>query len=84
MSNDTDRFCGGHLDDPYLPDVFPVPQSEQDNDLRVPGDYWLTIVIGWLVLIPVFWIYIQISEKVDQEINDSSSGAADGTSGGNS
>jgi len=48
-----------------------------------PADYWLTIVIGWLVLIPVYWIYIQISEKVDQEINDSSNGAADNAPGGN-
>jgi putative solute:sodium symporter small subunit len=47
-----------------------------------PADYWLTLVIGWLVLIPVFWIYVEISEKIDQEINDSSSGQADIASGG--
>ncbi len=67
-----------------FPMYFLFPNLNKITIFGFPADYWLTIVIGWLVLIPVFWIYIQISEKVDQEINDSSSGAADGTSGGNS
>jgi putative solute:sodium symporter small subunit len=55
------------------------------NDMRIfgfPADYWLTIVIGWLLVLPVLWLYIEVSEKVDQEINDSSSDAQDSTQGG--
>lgn len=57
------------------------------NDMRIfgfPADYWLTIVIGWLLVLPVLWLYIEVSEKVDQEINDSSSDAEDSTQGGHS
>lgn len=55
------------------------------NDMRIfgfPADYWLTIVIGWLVLLPVYWFYIQVSEQVDQEISDSSSEAEGDVKGG--
>jgi len=54
------------------------------NDMRIfgfPADYWLTIVIGWLLVLPVLWLYIEVSERVDQEINDSSSDAQDSTRG---
>ncbi|HPF57722.1 MAG TPA: DUF4212 domain-containing protein [Candidatus Competibacteraceae bacterium] len=66
-----------------FPMYFLFPELNKVTIFGFPADYWLTIVIGWLVLIPVFWIYIQISEKVDQEINDSSTGAADNAPGGN-
>ena len=36
-----------------------------------PTHYFLTIVIGWLVLIPLYWIYINVSEKIDAEIAES-------------
>ena len=50
-----------------------------------PTHYFLTIIIGWLVLIPVYWIYINVSEKIDAEIADSKSpeppAATDASSG---
>jgi hypothetical protein len=30
------------------------------------------IVVGWLLLIPLYWIYIEVSEKIDDEIAESS------------
>ncbi len=36
-----------------------------------PAHYLLTIVVGWLVVVPLYWIYIQVSEKVDDEIAES-------------
>ena len=33
-----------------------------------PAHYLLTIVVGWIVLIPLYWIYIQMSEQIDREI----------------
>lgn len=65
-----------------FPMYFLFPELNQMTIFGFPADYWLTIVIGWLVLIPVFWIYIQVSEKVDQEINDSSSEAVGDVKGG--
>jgi putative solute:sodium symporter small subunit len=65
-----------------FPMYFLFPELNQMTIFGFPADYWLTLVIGWLVLIPVFWIYVEISEKIDQEINDSSSGQADIASGG--
>ena len=65
-----------------FPMYFLFPELNQMTIFGFPADYWLTLVIGWLVLIPVFWIYVEISEKIDQEINDSSNGQADIASGG--
>jgi putative solute:sodium symporter small subunit len=60
-----------------FPMYFLFPELNKVTIFGFPADYWLTIVIGWLVLLPVYWIYIQVSEKIDQEINDSSSEAPD-------
>ena len=37
-----------------------------------PAHYLITIVVGWLVLIPVYWVYINISENIDREIEETS------------
>jgi putative solute:sodium symporter small subunit len=42
-----------------------------------PAHYLMTIVVGWLVMIPLYWIYIIVSEKIDDEIRETS--AADST-----
>jgi|GEM_PF-986021 len=36
-----------------------------------PAHYLLTIVVGWLVVIPLYWVYINVSEKIDDEIAES-------------
>ncbi|NJO55442.1 MAG: hypothetical protein HC834_02775 [Rhodospirillales bacterium] len=36
-----------------------------------PAAYILTIIIGWLGLIPLYWIYINMSENIDDEIRSS-------------
>ena len=63
------------------PMYFLFPGLNKVTIFGFPADYWLTIVIGWLVLLPVYWIYIQVSEQVDQEISDSS-GEAEGDAPG--
>ncbi len=42
-----------------------------------PAHYFLTLVIGWIVLMPLYWIYIQISEKIDREITELSGRAVE-------
>ncbi len=64
-----------------FPMYFLFPGLTESTIFGFPTHYFLTIVIGWLVLIPVYWIYINVSEKVDAEIADSgapkSSGGAE-------
>lgn len=42
-----------------------------------PAHYLLTMVLGWLVLMPVFWIYINVSDKIDRDIAELSGRAAE-------
>jgi putative solute:sodium symporter small subunit len=39
--------------------------------LGFPAHYFLTLVVGWLVLMPLYWIYIKTSERIDREIEES-------------
>lgn len=63
-----------------FPMYFLFPSLTESTIFGFPTHYFLTIVIGWLVLIPVYWIYINVSEKVDAEIADS--GAPPSTAAG--
>ena len=68
-----------------FPMYFMFPGLTQFTIFGFPAHYLLTMVIGWLVLIPVWWIYIGISEKIDDEIremDESESGAAAKSAGG--
>ena len=51
--------------------------------LGFPAHYFLTIVIGWIALMPLYWIYIGMSEQIDREIEESTpaSGADTPTEG---
>jgi putative solute:sodium symporter small subunit len=64
-----------------LTHVFPMyflfPGLIQMTIFGFPAHYFLTLVLGWIVLMPLYWIYIQISEKIDQEISDLSGRAAE-------
>lgn len=59
-----------------LTHIFPLyflfPGLTQIMILGYPAHYLITIVVGWLVLIPLYWIYIGISEKIDREIVETS------------
>jgi putative solute:sodium symporter small subunit len=54
------------------PMYFLFPGLTQMTMFGFPAHYFLTLVIGWLVLIPLYWIYIPISEKIDAEIRGTS------------
>lgn len=61
-----------------LTHIFPIyflfPGLTQATWFGFPAHYLLTIVVGWLVLIPLYWIYIEVSEKIDQEIAEEGAG----------
>jgi len=53
-----------------FPMYFLFPGLTQFTIFGFPAHYFLTMVIGWLVLIPVYYVYIGISEKIDDEIRE--------------
>ena len=52
-----------------------IPQLTALYILGFPAHYFITLVVGWIGTMVFYWFYIQISEKIDQEI-DETSGAA--------
>lgn len=38
-----------------------------------PAHYFITLVVGWLVLMPLYWLYLNLSERIDREIEDTTS-----------
>ena len=64
-----------------LTHVFPMyflfPGLIQMTIFGFPAHYFLTLVLGWIVLMPLYWIYIQISERIDREVSEVSGRAAE-------
>ncbi len=60
-----------------FPFYFLFPELTQVNLFGFPAHYLLTIIIGWLVLIPLYWIYIKVTDRIEKEIEESSSRAAE-------
>lgn len=56
------------------PLYFLFPQLTETTIFGFPTHYLMTIVVGWLVMIPLYWIYIVLSEKIDDEIRETSAG----------
>jgi uncharacterized membrane protein len=56
----------------FLTHIFPVyflfPAITTFTIFGFPAHYLLTMVVGWLVLMPAYWYYIKVSEQIDQEI----------------
>lgn len=56
----------------FLTHIFPVyflfPGIVEFTIFGFPAHYLMTMVVGWLVLVPAYWYYIKISEQIDQEI----------------
>ena len=56
----------------FLTHIFPVyflfPQMVEYTIFGFPAHYLMTMVVGWLVLVPVYWYYMEISEQIDREI----------------
>lgn len=62
-----------------LTHVFPIyflfPGLTESTIFGFPTHYFFTMIVGWLVLIPAYWIYIEISEKIEDEIRETSTAA---------
>lgn len=53
-----------------FPMYFLFPGLTEFTIFGFPAHYLLTMVFGWLVLMPVYYVYIGISEKIDDEIRE--------------
>ena len=69
-------FAGFTLLTHIFPLWFLFPSITESTIFGFPTHYFVMIVVGWLVLIPLYWIYIEVSEKVDEEIAETSPFAA--------
>lgn len=65
----------------FLTHIFPIyflfPGLMEFDIFGFPAHYFVTMVLGWIVLMPLFWIYIQVSEKIDEDITRLSTRAAE-------
>ena len=61
----------------FYPIYFLFPELTQTMLFGFPAHYFLTLVIGWIALMPLYWVYIQMSEKIDAEIQQSESPLSD-------
>lgn len=70
-------FCVVTLLTHIFPLYFLYPEITHIMLLGYPAHYLITIVVGWLVLIPVYWLYINISDKIERDIEETSQSALD-------
>ncbi|GAB4258107.1 MAG: hypothetical protein Kow0092_05470 [Deferrisomatales bacterium] len=56
----------------FLTHIYPIyflfPGLTRLELFGFPAHYFLTLFLGWVVLMPLYWIYMQLSEKIDREI----------------
>lgn len=70
-------FCVVTLLTHIFPLYFLFPELTQMMLFGYPAHYLITIVAGWIVLIPVYWVYIRISDNIEREIEETSQSALD-------
>jgi putative solute:sodium symporter small subunit len=58
-----------------FPVYFLVPDLTKAYILGFPAHYFITLVVGWIGTMIFYWFYIQISEKVDRDIEETSAAA---------
>ena len=65
----------------FLTHIFPVyflfPSMVEFTIFGFPAHYMMTMVVGWLVLVPAYWYYIKVSEQIDDEIAQYEPGVED-------
>ena len=62
----------------FLTNIYPLwfmfPGITKSYIMGFPTHYFLAMFLGWVVLIPFYWFYMNVSENIDREIENSSSG----------
>lgn len=60
----------------FLTHIYPLyfwfPKLTEIEMFGFPAHYFLTLFLGWVVLMPLYALYIRVSEKIDQEIVETS------------
>ncbi len=60
-----------------FPMYFLFPELTTFTIMGFPAHYFITLIVGWLVLMPLYWIYIILSENIDDEIRETSTRAVE-------
>ncbi len=64
----------------FLTHIYPIyflfPAITRFEVLGYPAHYFLTMFLGWLVLMPLYYLYMVLSEKIDREIEQTSAANA--------
>ncbi|HDS15056.1 MAG TPA: hypothetical protein ENN66_00185 [Proteobacteria bacterium] len=62
----------------FLTNIFPLyfmfPGLTKSYIMGYPSHYFLAMFFGWIALIPFYWFYMNVSENIDREIENSGSG----------
>ena len=62
----------------FLTNIFPLyfmfPGLTKATIMGFPAHYFLAMFMGWVVLIPFYWFYMNVSENIDREIEASAPG----------
>ena len=62
----------------FLTNIFPLyfmfPGLTKATIMGFPAHYFLAMFMGWVVLMPFYWFYMNVSESIDREIEASSPG----------
>lgn len=56
----------------FFPVYFLFKDLTETTVFGFPTHYFLTLVVGWIVLMPLYWIYLTMSEQIDREIENTS------------
>ncbi|WP_025323033.1 sodium/substrate symporter small subunit [Deferrisoma camini] len=60
----------------FLTHIYPLyflfPKLTEMKLFGFPAHYFLTLFLGWVVLMPLYALYIRVSEKIDQQIVETS------------
>lgn len=56
----------------FFPVYFLFKDLTETTLFGFPTHYLLTLVVGWIVLMPLYWIYLTMSEQIDREIENTS------------
>ncbi len=64
-------FGGAALLTHIYPLYFLFPGLTEFQMFGLPAHYFLTLFLGWVVLMPLYALYMVASEKIDREIRES-------------
>lgn len=58
----------------FLTHIYPLyflfPQVTKMEIMGFPAHYFLTLFLGWVLVMPLYYLYMVVSEKIDADIKN--------------